>query len=319
VDFTSTKYIVLDEADRMLDMGFQEDMEEILAALPEERQMAFFSATFPDTIEEMSERYQQSPVFVKVEDTEAAQVSIEQTIYKADADDKFSLLLWLLSTNEPESTIVFCNLKVTVAELAESLAAENISVAALHGDLEQQDRDRVMAQFRNGSTRVLVATDVAARGIDVADLDMVVNFDVPKPDVYVHRIGRTGRAGKSGLAVSFMEAKEKYKLQGICEAIGRELALEELPDLSTLSDNISLPAKMATLFIAAGRKDKMRPGDILGALTGDAGFAAQDIGKIDILDRFSYVAVSQSILKDALKRLQNGKIKGRKLRVELMR
>ena len=319
LNFDSTNYIVLDEADRMLDMGFQEEMEEILAALPEQRQTLFFSATFPDSIEAMSERYQKKPIFVKVENTEEAQVSIEQTFYSCEADDKYSLLLWLLTQNQPESTIVFCNLKVTVAELAESLEAEGVSAAALHGDLEQQDRDRVMAIFRNGSVRVLVATDVAARGIDVADLDMVVNFDVPKPDIYVHRIGRTGRAGKSGLAVTFMEDKEKYKLKGISEACGKDLKTESLPDLSELSDSIEFPARMATLYISAGRKDKMRPGDILGALTGEAGFAAKDIGKIEILDRFSFVAVSTEILQEALKKLQNGKIKGRKLRVELMR
>ena len=222
--------------------------------------------------------------------------------------------------------IVFCNLKVTVIELARALLNAGVSSGCLHGDLEQSDRDRVMAKFRNGSIRILIATDVAARGIDIEDMDAVFNFDLPSQvDVYVHRIGRTGRAGKKGLAISLATEKELFKIRNIETYTGTQiekktLASVEKLDIEEFKKVLSHDAKMETLYISGGRKEKMRPGDILGALTGEAGgLNAADIGKIEIHDHFSYVALSKNIAQVALQRLRDGRIKGRKFSVEPVR
>ncbi|MGE3262029.1 MAG: ATP-dependent RNA helicase DbpA [Bacteriovoracia bacterium] len=321
VDLSRCTQIALDEADRMLDMGFQEEMEEILAALPEERQTIFFSATFPDSIEAMSERYQKSPARIIIQDeASGAASSIEQILYEVEEQNKLPSLLHCLRERKPEQAIIFCNLKVTVVELTKILNQSGFQAEGLQGDLEQQDRDKVMAKFRNHSTRILVATDVAARGIDVADLELVINFDVPQPDIYTHRVGRTGRAGKSGVAITFVSPKERHRASLLEKE--NPLTVGELPgrtDMESTGEKLA-PPKMVTFYISGGRKDKVRPGDILGALTGDAGgFNGADVGKIEIHDRFSYVAVSRSIATAALKCLQDGKIKGRKFRVDLLR
>jgi ATP-dependent RNA helicase DbpA len=319
LDLATCRQVVLDEADRMLDMGFQEEMEEILRELPSDRQTALFSATFPDEIEEISARFQRSPERVTVME-EAPASQIAQFVYEVEEEDKLSALLWVLREQKPEQAVVFCNLKATVIDLTDCLEEAGVSVAGLQGDLEQSDRDRVMAKFRNKSVRVLVATDVAARGIDVEALDLVVNFDMPKPDVYLHRIGRTGRAGKAGLAISFHTPKEAYKLReiGAASALEKQALPRDLEPPS--SGQMATEAKMTTLYISGGRKDKMRPGDILGALTGEAGgLSGTDVGKIEIHDRFSYVAVAARVAEPALHRLREGKIKGRKFRIELVR
>lgn len=320
LDLSALTYLVLDEADRMLDMGFADDMAEVLDACPPDRQTALFSATFPDRIEEMSEAWQRDPVRVTIESAGAEAPDIEQ--WAVVSEDKLSALRVILATEQPAACVVFCNLKATVAELHESLPGS----ACLHGDLEQSDRDRILAKFRNGSARVLVATDVAARGLDVQGLDLVVNFDLPKSDVYVHRVGRTGRAGKAGKAVSLATSQEKYKLKHLSQDLGLQLEVRAL-DLSAdkYEDSDTAPADlaasaMATLFIGGGRKEKVRPGDILGALTGEAGgFQGTQIGKIEIHDHFAYVAVESRISEAALVRLREGKIKGRKFRVEKVR
>lgn len=320
---TNLKTVVLDEADRMLEMGFQEDMERILRHAPTERQTVLFSATFPKTIEALSRAYQRKPVRITVESKTQTVESIHQLAFQAESDERTKALLWVIEQNRSESVLVFCNFKASVASLASQLSEAGLSVGALHGDLEQCDRDRIMAQFRNRSTRILVATDVAARGIDVENLDMVVNFELPlQPEIYVHRIGRTGRAGKKGLAVSFHSARESMKIRNIEQYAGVELHKKRLPDLknvqvNSLSERMEARAAMRTLFISGGRKDKVRPGDILGALTGEAGgLRAADVGKIEIHDRFSYVAVASEIAEVALERLRNGRIKGRKFRIE---
>jgi len=320
LDLSACERVVLDEADRMLDMGFQDEMEEILSQLPEPRQTVLFSATFPDKIEDISARFQNKPERITVASDASPSAQITQHVFEVPEEDKLNALLWVLAEQKPEQAIIFCNLKATVVELTECLEQAGSSAAGLQGDLEQSDRDRVMAKFRNKSVRLLVATDVAARGIDIDALDLVVNFDMPKPDVYLHRIGRSGRAGKTGMAVSFYTPKESYKLKeiGSVSAIERQ----ELPrDLDAAETSAAvIDAKMTTLFISGGRKDKMRPGDILGALTGDAGgFAGTDIGKIEIHDRFSYVAVNSRVAEPAMHRLREGKIKGRKFRIELVR
>jgi ATP-independent RNA helicase DbpA len=311
--------VVLDEADRMLDMGFREDMERILGATPRTRQTVLFSATFPAAIESMSRVFQKEPTRVTAVEATTGP-DIQQLVYTCAPEEKPTLLLRILRQYQPASAIVFCNFKATVVELAQALAKAKVSAEGLQGDLEQSDRDLVMAKFRNHSIRVLIATDVAGRGIDVEALDAVINYELPQtPEPYVHRIGRTGRAGLRGLAISIMSPREERKVETIEEATGVKLeraSADTLPPEST-SAGVWLGSDWETLYISAGRKDKMRPGDILGALTGEAGgLKATDVGKIEIQDRLSYVAVARSVARTALQRLQEGRIKGRKLRVE---
>ena len=269
--------VVLDEADRMLDMGFQDDMEKILKALPVARQTVFFSATYPSSIAELCQKHQKDPVFVMVEAEPEQAAEITQLVISAETETKIGALRWVLATYPHESALVFANLKVTVAEIAKVLSESGVSADSLHGDLEQYDRDKVMAKFRNASTRVLVATDVAARGIDIADLDLVVNFDLPsQPDIYVHRVGRTGRAGKVGLAVSLRTSREDGKVAAIEQFTGQKLVVTQRElvargEKTAIAKSLERDAKMATLRISGGRKEKVRPGDILGALTGEAG------------------------------------------------
>ena len=322
LNLSALKIIVLDEADRMLDMGFQAEMDEVMSALPERRQTVLFSATFPAGIQKLSERFQHQAVMVKIEQTPedvASLSSVEQRFYVVPSEnEKAECLLQVLSQLNPDSAIVFCNFKNTTFELTRELASLGVSVACLNGDLEQRDRDLVMAKFRNQSVRILVATDVAARGIDVEDMDLVVNFELPqKRENYVHRIGRNGRAGKSGLAISFILEREKNKVPAMANASGSAGSEQIIDFEKSVPAPVNLEAKMDTLIILEGRKNKMRPGDILGALTGEAGaLSAEDIGKIEIHDFFAYVAVSKKLAKTALMRLQNGRIKGRKVRVE---
>jgi ATP-dependent RNA helicase DbpA len=310
--------VVLDEADRMLDMGFGEDVGKVLKALPPNRQTVFFSATFPTTISELSRKYQQEPQYVAVvEESEAAPQTKELVVHVAP-ERKLEALRWILSHYAPDSALVFANLKLSVAELARALGSGGGSVASLHGDLEQYDRDRELAKFRNGSTRVLVATDVAARGIDLEKLDLVVNFDLPtQPEIYVHRVGRTGRAGQVGLAVSLCTQAEQPRLEAIELYTGTALVAIEPGRAGTAS--APLRAKMETLRLSGGRKDKLRPGDILGALTGEAGgLAGTEVGKIEIHDRFSYVAVARGVGQKALGSLSRGRIKGKRFKAELV-
>jgi ATP-independent RNA helicase DbpA len=314
--------VVLDEADRMLDMGFREDMERILGETPPSRQTVLFSATFPPTIEEMSRAFQKEPVRVTVEEAAAAP-DIQQLSYACEPSEKTALLLRILRQHQPASAIVFCNFKATVSELTQALVQAGVSADGLQGDLEQSERDRVMAKFRNHSTRILVATDVAGRGIDVEALDAVINFDLPwQPEPYVHRIGRTGRAGRRGLAISLVTPQDRRKVEGIEQATGVKLepgSVETLPPADSRS-GASLDSPWETLVISAGRKDKMRPGDILGALTGEAGgLNASDVGKIEIGDRWSYVAVSKRVVRVALQALREGRIKGRRHRIDWVR
>jgi len=311
--------VVLDEADRMLEMGFHEDMKRILAATPVSRQTVLFSATFPPTIEALSRDFQRAPARVTIEALPHSAPDIRQRLYTCSVEERPAMLLRLLRQYQPASALVFCNFKATVADLAKSLRAGGVSCAALQGDLEQRERDQVMATFRNRSTRVLVATDVAARGLDVESLDAVFNYELPQQaEIYVHRIGRTGRAGREGVALSLASPREERKVEELERFTGGKLERAE-PEPEA-SPPPSLEAAMATLFIDAGRKEKMRPGDILGALTGEAGgLNATDVGKIEIHDHFAYVAVARGVARAALERLRAGRIKGKKHRVEAVR
>ncbi|MDO8705672.1 MAG: ATP-dependent RNA helicase DbpA [Sulfuricaulis sp.] len=306
--------LVLDEADRMLDMGFYDDIAAIVAQVPSRRQTLLFSATYPASIKALSARFQKNAVDVKVEATHD-DAHIEQVFYETSAPQKSTLLTALLAHYHPESTVVFCNTKVQCQNVADNLVSAGFSAQALHGDMEQKDRDRVLILFSNKSNPILVATDVAARGLDVKDLQAVISFDLAfEAETHIHRIGRTGRAGKAGLALSLVTPADAQRMIAIEEYQQAPLVFG---NTSALLENRSAekPQPMVTLCINGGRKSKVRPGDILGALTGEAGIAGEHVGKIDIFDNHAYVAIAQSVAQKALKYLAEGKIKGRKFKV----
>ena len=324
IDFSLVHTLVLDEADTMLDMGFEEDIDAIIQEVPGTRQTVFFSATFPSSIVALTKKYQDKPVKIKIEESPESIPAIQQIAYESEPENKVGTLIRVLQQHNPKSAIVFCNRKMTVAELAQTLSEEGLSSDCLHGDLEQIDRDKVMALFRNGSTRVLIATDVAARGLDIKDLDLVVNFELPhQPDIYVHRIGRTGRAGQTGTAVSLISPDEALRIREIEEFTGQKFEHNTLgfKNQEGISKSSTLrESTMQTISISGGRKDKLRPGDILGALTGESGgLKGSDVGKIEIHDRIAYVAVSSHLASTAMQSLRDGKIKGLKFHVKLVK
>jgi ATP-independent RNA helicase DbpA len=312
LELSSLETLVLDEADRMLDMGFGEDINRVISYAPERRQTLLFSATYPEGIAQMSRGVQRNPVEVSVESLHEGS-AIEQKLYEVPAGQRLDALTWLLSHYQPSSCVVFCNTKRACNDVADHLAAKGFSALALNGDLEQRERDQVLVRFANGSATILVATDVAARGLDIKELGAVINYELTyDPEVHVHRIGRTGRAGQQGLALSLYQPSEAQRVNLIEEY---QQAPMPLGDLDSIGREIKLIApQMVTLSIDAGRKTKVRAGDILGALTGEGGIAGADVGKIQISEQYSYVAVKRQVASAALKRLQEGKIKGRSYR-----
>lgn len=311
--------LVLDEADRMLEMGFQSALDAITEQTPVKRQTLLFSATFPDQIKSISKRIMNEPVIAKVTSTHDEQ-SIEQHFYKVDNDEqRFTALRLLLLYHQPESTVVFCNTKREVQQVADDLTDDGFSVLALHGDLEQRDRDQTLVRFANKSASVLIATDVASRGLDIDELSMVVNFHIARDtEVHVHRIGRTGRAGSQGIACSLYSDKEHYKVALLGDYLDRIIESETLPPRGILNEAPNQPV-MTTILIDGGKKQKVRPGDILGALTGKTGIKGNQVGKIHIFDNRAYVAINQKVIKPALKKLSEGKLKGRSFRVRQLR
>ena len=316
LDLERVETLVLDEADRMLDMGFYEDIERIIVETPVQRQTLLFSATYPEGITALSAQFQQQPVEVTVESLHSHS-QIAQVFYGVSSHrEKDAALLQLVGHYRPSSAVVFCNTKQLCDQVSAALRAAGHSAQALHGDMEQRERDQVLVQFANQSCAFLVATDVAARGLDIDDLPMVINYDLSRDDkVYVHRIGRTGRAGKEGIAVSLYANSEGYKLEALEELLEQPLDKQPLSALDSANAAAPELPPMVTLCIAGGRKDKVRPGDILGALTGDAGIPGKAVGKIDIFDFVAYVAVERDLADKALGRLLNGKIKGRKFKL----
>ena len=306
--------LVLDEADRMLDMGFHDDIMRVIKMVPRQRQTLLFSATYPDEIRDISDAIQNDPVEVRVESLHDNK-KIKQVFYEIQKGERTRTLISLLHHYRPESSLVFCNRKQQCRELAEELWTQGFHALALHGDLEQRERDQVLAQFTNKSCSILIATDVAARGLDIKDLETVINFELsPDPEIHIHRIGRTGRAEKEGLALSLFMASESPKVIRIEEYQDSPIKIDKTSTLK-MRENFRLSPPMVTLCINGGRKDKVRAGDILGALTANTNLPGKQIGKIDIFDILAYVAVERPIAKQALKILTQGKIKGRRFRV----
>ncbi|WP_343547757.1 ATP-dependent RNA helicase DbpA [Ralstonia sp.] len=311
------KTLVLDEADRMLDMGFFDDIATVVRQCPTDRQTLLFSATYPEGIAKLSQRILRNPKEVKLEERHDDS-KIRQRFYEVTDSQRLHAVGLLLKHYRPVSTLAFCNTKQQCRDLLDVLRAQGIHALALHGELEQRERDQVLIQFANRSCSVLVATDVAARGLDIAQLEAVINVDVtPDPEVHVHRIGRTGRADENGWALSLASMDEMGRVGNIEEAMGREVEWHKLDELDTGNDAPLLPP-METLQILGGRKEKIRPGDVLGALTGDAGFRGDQIGKINVTEFSTYVAVERGIARDALRKLNAGTVKGKKVRVRLM-
>src|ERR1700712_1643418 len=303
--------LVLDEADRMLDMGFYDAIADIID------QTLLFSATYPVGIKQLASKFMRDPQTVKVEALHADS-QIEQIFYEIAPEQRLEAVVKVLDHFRPQSCVAFCFTKQQVQEVVDHLTAKGMSAVGLHGDLEQRDRDQVLAMFANRSTSVLVATDVAARGLDIDALDMVINVELaPDPEIQIHRVGRTGRAGETGIAVSLVAPSESQRSRAVEELQKAPLNWQQSHNLTRTEGGKLLPP-MTTLCIGSGRKDKLRPGDILGALTGEAGIPGTQVGKIAIFDFQAYVAVERSMAKQALERLNNGKIKGKSLRVRIL-
>ena len=300
--------LVLDEADRMLDMGFIEEIDKVLEYAPKERQTLLFSATYTNEITFISDRIQNNAISVKTVATEVAN-KIDERFYETSAYNKTQDLIKVLAHFQPENIIVFTNTKIAAKELAENLTKNKVDALAIHGDLEQYERNDVLVQFSNKSCPVLIATDVAARGLDIKELSMVVNFDMPHTlETYTHRIGRTGRAGNEGIAITFYGEQE---IENAMEY--KEVSSRTFDTIATLkvSNSFEMKPQFVTLVIEGGKKDKLRAGDLLGALTGGSGLEGSSIGKIDIYDRQAYVAIKADEIKKAHAHLAKGKIKNK--------
>ncbi|NWN90825.1 ATP-dependent RNA helicase DbpA [Marinobacter adhaerens] len=317
LDLKRLSTLVLDEADRMLDMGFQEAMEEILGYTPAQRQTLMFSATWPGSIRKLSAGFQDNPVDVRAQ-VESGNTDIQELFYEISPQERTRAIVSLLSEHQPASCLIFCSMKQHCDELVAELAGQGFSALALHGDLDQRERDSVLVRFANQSCQVLVATDVAARGLDIKALPLVINAEPARdPEVHTHRVGRTGRAGEAGLAVTLCSPAQGHKINRLEAERGSQARWGDTKALLSVPSKPITPA-MKTLCIGAGRKEKLRPGDVLGALTGAAGLDGKVVGKIDLFDFQCFVAIEATQARRALKRLEDGKIKGRKLRVRMI-
>jgi ATP-independent RNA helicase DbpA len=301
----------------MLDMGFHDDIVFVAKRCPASRQTLLFSATYPEGIERLAQQFQRNPQQVKLlEQHEGSK--IRQRFYEIKHEERLQAVATLLKHYRPVSTLAFCNTKQQCRDLLDVLKAQGFHALTLNGDLEQRERDQVLIQFANRSCSVLVATDVAARGLDIAQLEMVINVDVtPDPEIYVHRIGRTGRADEDGWALSLCSPSDKRRIATIAQVMGSEPEWHGLGSLQGNDDSPLVPP-MVTLQILGGRKEKIRPGDVLGALTGEAGFTREQVGKITVTDQTTYVAVARAIARDAVRKLAAGKVKGKTVKVRAL-
>lgn len=315
LDLRQLRTLVLDEADRMLDMGFFDDIKTVISSCPKQRQTLLFSATYTEEIKLIAKQFMINPQQILIE-TPHEQFDIEQRFYEvAKPANKFPVLKSLLLHFKPESALIFCNTKQQTVDVADFLIHAGFSATALNGDMEQYERDLAMVRFVNQSCAILVATDVAARGLDIKELPAVINFDLAfDHDVHTHRIGRTGRAGMKGLALSITTPADGQRISIIEDHLTYSVHFASIDELVPVEHKIA-PPEMVTLQLAAGKKDKIRPGDILGALTKDAGLPGNMIGKIDITPLSSYVAIHRSRVDAALAYLQNGTLKGRRIQV----
>ena len=311
--------LVLDEADRMLDMGFQQALDDIVSYMPEQRQTMLFSATYPAKIEKTAQRIMQSPVTIEVQDSHNKE-SILQTLYQVENNQsRVEAIRLLLQAHQPETTLIFCNTKIDTDRVANELRAVGYAALALHGDLEQKQRDQTLVCFANRSASVLVATDVAARGLDIESLDLVINYQIASElEVHTHRIGRTGRAGAQGIACSLYTHRENHKVGLLEDYLDEKFERNNLPDTALLDQPVFYPP-MVTLHIGGGKKQKLRAGDIVGALTGVDGIPGAAIGRIQVGDNWSYVAVANEHGKTAFNKLNEGKLKGRSFKVRRLR
>ncbi len=311
------KTLVLDEADRMLEMGFNEDIINIVSFIPKDRQTLLFSATFPSDIKKLSKDLQKDAKQIKIDHDPETNKILQYSFEVDNHKEKLKNLPILLANYKPKSCIIFCKTKLICSNVASSLQKLGISALEIHGDLEQIDRTLTLNKFSNKSCTILVATDVAARGLDIRNLEAVINYDIAHdPDIYIHRIGRTGRAGNDGLALNFFTPQERGYLLDIEQQFKRPMNYK---DIKLLNQDLTFDMipPMTTVYIGGGKKDKIRPGDILGALTGDIGLNSSDIGDIHIYGLYSYVAISTEFADIAANKLNSGKIKGRKFKVEL--
>lgn len=309
--------LVLDEADRMLDMGFFEDIVKVARQCPKERQTLLFSATYPEGIQKLAAQFMKSPQQITVQ-AQHEEGKIRQRWYQVKNTERLHAVSLLLNHFRPQSSLAFCNTKQQCRDLVQVLQAQGFSALALFGELEQRERDQVLVQFANRSCSVLVATDVAARGLDIADLEAVINVDVtPDAEVHIHRIGRTGRGEAQGLALNLASLDEMGSVGKIEQLQGRESEWHPLAELSADAGG-PLQPPMATLQIVGGRKEKIRAGDVLGALTGEAGFTRDQVGKINVNEFSTYVAVDRRIAREAAHRLSTGRVKGKTVKVRLL-
>ena len=315
LDLRGIRTLVLDEADRMLDMGFADEIKQVLKHCPAQRQTLMFSATYPEGVQALATRFMRQPQTVTIKETHAPE-QIRQLFIEVTETQRLHAVSLLLKHHRPVSTLAFCNTKQQCRDLVAVLQAQGISALELHGDLDQRDRDQVLVRFANRSCSVLVATDVAARGLDIAQLEAVINVDIsPEVEVHTHRVGRTGRAGETGLAVSLASMDEMGRVGSIEHAQGRAFEWLPLAALQAAEDAPPPLPPMVTLQILGGRKEKIRPGDVLGALTKDLGLDGAQIGKISINEFSTYVAVAREIAPQALRGLSAGKVKGRSVKV----
>jgi ATP-independent RNA helicase DbpA len=310
---THIRVLVLDEADRLLEMGTIEDINSIASFTPAARQTMLFSATFPNGIKTLSASLQEDAAQVTI-DSQHQTGTIKQLFFKVE-EDKNEALLRLLGHYNPDSCIIFCNSRETCNKVAGLLRTKKIDSLQIHSDLEQQDRTMILIKFDNKSCRILVATDLASRGLDVKDVRLIINYDLPSDhELYVHRIGRTGRAGQEGLALSLYTHDERSQLRTIADYLKTDCVIKDLNELGKLKAVVMRPF-MSTIYISGGRKDNIRPGDILGALTKEAGLKGDEVGKIHILEVNSYVAITHEKVERAIGCLNAKKIKGKKFKV----